>query len=531
MDYLDGRTLKLIFKGGSQYLSNRKDEVNRLNVFPVPDGDTGSNMAYTLEYAVKEMEKSSDNINDILNNLSRGALLGAKGNSGVILSQIIRGFAKSLLNHKKITTKDFADALNSGSSVAYKAVMKPTEGTILTVLKDCAIEAIRLSKIKDFEEFMEGIVNAASKSVMRTPNLLPVLKQAGVVDSGGKGFLFILTGMLEVIKGKEISKPTVSTEDFAKPCDTFDIKYGYCTEMLVKANSNFSEELKNEIERYGDSLIAFGDDDLIKVHIHTNDPGLVLQKGLKFGELVKVKIDNMKIQHENTIIEPQVKTNKKSDTPIKKYGILAVSHGEGIKKIFNDLGCDVVIDGGQTMNPSTEDILNGIEKINAENIIVFPNNKNIIMTCEQAMSMSKKNIFVIATESFNQAISAIININMDEDVDETIRKINETIENVKTIEITYSIRDSVIDERNIKKGDIIGFIDGKLSEVGNNYNEVAKQLIINNITDETSLITIFYGKDVDENDAKELQNAIEFDGDIAIQYGGQPLYYYIISIE
>lgn len=529
MDYIDGKTLKLIFRGGSQYLSNKRDEVNKLNVFPVPDGDTGSNMAYTLDYAVKEMEKASDNINDILNNLSRGALLGAKGNSGVILSQIIRGFAKSLLNHNVITTKDFADALKMGSSVAYKAVMKPTEGTILTVVKDCANEALKLSKIKDFETFMEGIVKAASKSVERTPNLLPMLKQAGVVDSGGKGFLFILIGMLETIKGHEISRQC-ETEDIPANCSEIcNINFKYCTEMLINASSQMSNKLKSEIESYGDSLIVVGDDGLIKVHIHTNNPGLVLQEGLKYGDLVKVKIDNMKIQHENVILGTN--DDSKQELPTKKYGFLVVSPGDGINKIFKELGCDVIIDGGQTMNPSTEDILNGIEKINAQNIIVFPNNKNVIMTCEQAMTMSDKNIYVIATESFNQAISAIINIDVNMSVEDVIKNINKTIDEVKTVEITYAIRDTIISGINIKKGDILGFVDGKFVANGRDYNEVALNIVSDNIFDDTSIITIFYGKDVSEDEAKKLQSSITFDGDIDIQYGGQPLYYYVISIE
>lgn len=526
MNYIDGKTLKLLFKGASLYLSSKKDEINKLNVFPVPDGDTGSNMAYTLEYALKEIDKTKDNINEILNGLSRGALLGAKGNSGVILSQIIRGFTKSLLNKKIITTKDFADALKNGSNVAYKAVMKPVEGTILTVTRECANEAIRLSKYKDFEKFMEELVAATEKSVNNTPNLLLILKQTGVVDSGGIGFLFILKGMLDVIKGKEIIDYGEIKKDISSYHKMENIKFKYCTEMLIKTNQNVSNELKMDIENYGDSLIVVQDDDLIKVHVHSNNPGLVLQKGLKYGELIKVKIDNMKIQHENTIVT----TNE----PEKKIGILAVAQGDGIKDIFMKLGCNV-IDGGQTMNPSTEDILKGIDKINAKNIIIFPNNNNVIMTCQQAKNLiSKKNVYVIETKSFNQAISAIININNDELIEKIIENINDTISKVKTIEITYSIRDTKIDEREIKKGDIISFIDGKLIGIGYDYNTVALNMISEVINDDTSLITIFYGKDIDKNkanDLKTLLNNIKFDGDIDIQYGGQPLYYYIISVE
>jgi len=527
LDRLDVNTLKRMFKAGSQYLTNKSDEVNKLNVFPVPDGDTGSNMAHTLDFAVKEMEKASDNMNEVLNNLSRGALLGAKGNSGVILSQIIRGFAKNLLNHDEITTKDFAEALNAGSAIAHKAVMKPMEGTILTVVRDCANEALKLTSINDFETFMEKIVKAASESVKRTPDLLPVLKQANVVDSGGQGFLFMLIGMLQAIKGHEIVVQHVVEDIHKKESNFADIKFTYCTEMLIDAKSKNPSKLKAEIESFGDSIIVVGDENLIKVHIHTNSPGLVLQKGLEYGELVKVKIDNMKLQHENVIFE----SNKDRNTYTKKYGFMAVSPGEGISSLFKDLGCDIVIDGGQTMNPSALDILNGLKEINAENIIVFPNNKNVVMTCEQAKSLSDKNVHVINTYSFNQAISAMINFDVNASVDDAIKNINDTIDKVTTVEITYSIRDTVLDGVEIKTGEILGFVNGQFVDKGTDYNEVARQIVSNAISDDTSIITIYYGKEVKEEDAKKLLNTIVFDGDVDLQYGGQPLYYYVISIE
>lgn len=503
---------------------NKKEEVDRLNVFPVPDGDTGSNMAYTLEFAAKEVEKASDNLNDILNNLSKGALLGARGNSGVILSQIFRGFSKQLMNIEKISTLDFAGALKSGSSTAYKAVMKPIEGTILTVARESADEALKISKdTSEFEKFLERVIDAAKKSLSKTPELLPVLKQAGVVDSGGMGYLYILTGMLEAIRGKYIETSVSYSKETDLVQNSNEIKFGYCTEILIKAKSFMGKHLKEMLLNYGDSLIVVADDDLIKVHIHTNNPGSVLEEGLKFGELIKIKIDNMKIQHQNTI-------ELKKSQP-KKYGILAVTNGEGIKKLFIDLGCDVVIEGGQTMNPSTNDIINGINQINAENIIIFPNNKNIIMTCEQAMNLSDKNIYVVPTKSFNEAISAIINIDINQGVDDVIKRINKSIESVKTIEITYSIKDTKIDGIDIKEGDILGFIDGKLAEVGDDYNKIAQSLISKIIDDKISIVTIYYGNDVAEKEANEVANGIPFDGDIEIQYGGQPLYYYVISVE
>lgn len=524
MKCIDGNALKNIIKVCSIYFMNKKEEVDRLNVFPVPDGDTGSNMAYTLEFAAKEVEKASDKLNDVLNNLSKGALLGARGNSGVILSQIFRGFSKQLINLEKISTSDFAKALKNGSNTAYKAVIKPIEGTILTVSRESADEALRVCKdITEFEEFFERVIESAERSLLKTPELLPILKQAGVVDSGGMGYLYILTGMLEAIKGNYIPAYVSNKKDTETVQKISEITFRYCTEILVKAKSFMSERLKEVLPKYGDSLIVVTDEDLIKVHIHTNNPGLVLEEGLKIGELIKIKIDNMKIQHQNTI---QLK-----ETPIKKYGILAVVNGEGIKKLFSDLGCDVIIDGGQTMNPSTNDIINGINHINAENIIIFPNNKNIIMTCEQAKNLSDKNIYVIPTKSFNEAISAIVNIDINKEVDDVIKGITKSIESVKTIDITYSIRDSKVNGIDIKAGDILGFVNGVLEEVGNDYNKIAQSLISKIINNETSIITIYYGKDISEKEANEVAKAISFDGDIEIHYGGQPLYYYVISLE
>ena len=523
LKFLDGKALKNIIETSSRYFTNKKDEVDKLNVFPVPDGDTGSNMAYTLNYAAKEVGKASDKISDILNSLSKGALMGAKGNSGVILSQIFRGFSKSLINKEKIYTKDFAKALQSGSETAYKAVMKPVEGTILTVARESSEVAVKISEsISDFENFLIKVIEAAEQSLLKTPELLPVLKEAGVVDSGGMGYLYILKGMLKAIQGKIVESKALFEETGAVIHNLKDIKYNYCTEILIKAKKYAVDILKDKFSKYGDSLVVVADDDLIKVHVHTNNPGLVLEEGLKIGELIKIKIDNMKIQHES-IIEQTV--------PQKKYGILAVTNGEGIKNIFMDLGCDVVIEGGQTMNPSTNDIIEGINKINAENIIVFPNNKNVILACEQAKKLSEKNIYVIPTRSFDEAISAIINIDITQPVDELINNINETIKSVKTIEITYSIRDTKIDDKEIKKGDILGFVDEKFEESGKDYNEVAKKLIENVIDKNSSIITIYYGKDVEKSKALQLKNELNFDGDIEIQAGGQPLYYYVISVE
>ncbi len=523
--YIDGKTLKNMIITSSYYLLNNKGDVDKLNVFPVPDGDTGSNMAYTLQYAAKEIEKSADTIKEVLDGLSKGTLMGAKGNSGVILSQIFRGFSRYLKNVKKITPCDFAEGLKIGADTAYKAVMKPVEGTILTVCRESAEEAVKICKqVESFEEFLEKIIKAAEKSLENTPNLLPVLKEAGVVDSGGMGFVYILKGMLEGLKGNKIEIVESFEGIETKQRLLEDLRFLYCTELLIKAKKIFAEPiLKERFSKYGDSLVVVSDEDILKIHVHTNKPGLVLEEGLKIGELVKVKIDNMKIQHESLISH--------ENEPTKKYGILVVANGEGVKKLFSDLGCDVIINGGQTMNPSTSDILEGIRKINAENILVFPNNKNIIMSCEQAKALTDKRVEIIPTNNFNEAISAIINIDSQKSLEENITKIKEVLNSVKTIEVTYSIRDTQINGFEIKKGDILGFINEELMAVGSDCNQVAKELISKALDNDSSLVTIYYGEQVSQQKAEELKNSLSIDADVEVYFGGQPLYYYVISIE
>jgi hypothetical protein len=525
LKYLDGKTLKNMMIASSNYLFNNKVEVDKLNVFPVPDGDTGSNMAYTMQYAAKELEKSQDTIKDVLDAISKGTLMGAKGNSGVILSQIFRGFSKRLRDTKKITPCDFAEGLKAGVEVAYKAVMRPVEGTILTVCRETAEEAEKICKqVENFEEFFPKIIEAAEKSLENTPNLLPVLKEAGVVDSGGMGFVYVLKGMFEGFKGNKIEPTEVLEGIVTNKQVVEDLRFLYCTEILVKTKKSYAEAiLKEKFGRFGDSLVLVSEEDILKVHVHTNNPGLVLEEGLKIGELIKVKIDNMKIQHESLVSEER--------KPEKKYGVLVVANGEGVKNLFSELGCDVIINGGQTMNPSTNYILEGIKKINAENILVFPNNKNIIMACEQAKALSNKKVEIIPTNNFNEAITAIVNIDTEKSLEENVTRIKEILSNIKTIEVTYSIRDTQINGFEIKKGDVLGFINDSLESVGKDYNKVAQELIYKALDEDSSLVSIYYGEEITKEKAEELKNSLSVEADVEIYFGGQPLYYYVISIE
>jgi hypothetical protein len=525
LKYLDGKTLKNMMIASSNYLFNNKGEVDKLNVFPVPDGDTGSNMAYTMQYAAKELEKSQDTIREVLDAISKGTLMGAKGNSGVILSQIFRGFSKRLRDTKKITPCDFAEGLKAGVEVAYKAVMRPVEGTILTVCRETAEEAEKICKqVENFEEFFTKIIEAAEKSLQNTPNLLPVLKEAGVVDSGGMGFVYVLKGMFEGFKGNKIEPIEVLEGIVTNKQVVEDLRFLYCTEILVKTKKSYAEAiLKEKFGRFGDSLVLVSEEDILKVHVHTNNPGLVLEEGLKIGELIKVKIDNMKIQHESLVSEER--------KPEKKYGVLVVANGQGVKNLFSELGCDVIINGGQTMNPSTNDILEGIKKINAENILVFPNNKNIIMACEQAKALSNKKVEIIPTNNFNEAITAIVNIDTEKSLEENVARIKEILSNIKTIEVTYSIRDTQINGFEIKKGDVLGFINDSLESVGKDYNKVAQELIYKALDEDSSLVSIYYGEQIKKEKAEELKNSLSVDADVEIYFGGQPLYYYVISIE
>ena len=540
--HLDGQLLKKMFINGAYELENNKEAVNALNVFPVPDGDTGTNMSATILSAVSELEKLQDvNIKNVCDAISMGSLMGARGNSGVILSQLMRGFAKYLKTKEVITVKDFAQALKEGVATAYKAVMKPTEGTILTVARETADKAIEIAKREDdFKIFLQKIFEFSNVSLNKTPELLPVLKQAGVVDAGGKGLTLLYLGFYKFFAGEIVEK--LSKEDKKEQVkydsiDTVDIKFTYCTEFFIRTKNADPEVFKEKILSYGDSVVVVGTDELIKVHIHTNNPGLVLEEALKLGELIKIKIDNMKEQHRSITsdtLQEEIKFENKVDDVEKEYGFISIAYGEGFKQIFEELGVDVVIEGGQTMNPSTQDIFEAVKNINARNIFIFPNNKNIILAAEQVKSLTDKNVIVIPTRSIPQGITAMINFNPEASVEDNKEIMIETLEKVKTGQVTFAVRTTVIDNVEVKEGDFIGLYNGKLINSGENINEVTFRLIDSMIDDQSEFVSIFYGSEISEEDAMIIQNYVKerySHVEVNIYYRGQPIYYYIISVE
>ena len=540
IQYIEGKMLRDMFVSGANNLQNHKDLVDKLNVFPVPDGDTGTNMSLTISYAIKELSKvENDNITNIGKSLSKGSLMGARGNSGVILSQIIRGFAKSIEGKDKINTEDLANALKNGSDTAYKAVIKPIEGTILTVVRESGEYAIKASKKeKDLLKFLEMVIAEANKSLDRTPELLKNLKEAGVVDSGGKGLVLIYEGMYKALKGNMVKAKDLSTSNTREvkhagtSINTEDIKFCYCTEFILESNSISDTEIRDMMLKYGDSLAVVGDEGVIKVHIHTNDPGLVLQDALKYGQLITIKIENMKLQHENTLIDNNDEIEKSSEE--KEYGFIATSMGEGLAKIFKDFGVDYIIEGGQTMNPSTEDFMKAIDNINAKNIFIFPNNSNIIMAANQAKELSEKNIIVIPTKNTPQGFTALVNFNADASVEENEKYLMESLTMVKSGQVTFAVRDTVMNDVEVKEGNIIGIAEGKLMDAGEGVDEITKSLVEKLVDEDSAIVTLFYGEDVTEEEANNLRDELEEkfeDLDIELYYGGQPLYYYLISVE
>lgn len=542
---VDGQLLKEMLLSGAYELENNKEAVNALNVFPVPDGDTGTNMSATMMSAVAEIQNTREiTVQSIADAAAMGSLMGARGNSGVILSQLLRGISKHLKNKKNINTKDFALAIKEGVNTAYRAVMKPTEGTILTVARESADKAVEISKtVDDFLTFMEKICKHAELTLNRTPEMLPVLKQAGVVDAGGRGLVLIYLGMLKRLQGNaampEANKNLEAKEHYGAHLQLNpeeDIKFGYCTEFIIKTKNADPDEFKNKIMHYGDSMVVVGTESLIKVHIHTNEPGTVLNEAMKLGELSKIKIDNMREQHRHILEDSdhEVKEEIESHQEEKEYGIVTVAMGDGIMGIFKDLGVDSVIEGGQTMNPSTQDILDAINSINAKNIFVLPNNKNIIMAAEQARDISSKNVIVIPTRSIPQGITAVITFNPDITPSENELEMNAAIAGVKTGQVTYAVRNTTFNDVDIKEGNILGILDGKLIKAGENIQNVTLELIDSMITEESELISLFYGKDISKEEAEKVQSFIEEkypNCDISLNYGGQPLYYYIISVE
>ena len=536
IELIQGLHLKNMIISGANNLENNKNLVNSLNVFPVPDGDTGTNMSLTMNSAVREINKSKDlGVNLIADLAANGSLMGARGNSGVILSQIFRGFAKALKNVEEIDTSALADALMEGSNTAYKAVMKPTEGTILTVIRESAEFGIKIAKnSSDATDFLGKVIDKANETLSRTPDMLPILKQAGVVDAGGKGLIFILKGMHQYLVSETVIQLSEEIEEeqeeAAKPLYD-DIAFGYCTEFFIKGNEMDPEEFKKKIMEIGDSIVVVGDEKLIKVHVHTNNPGVIIEKALQLGYLSKIKIDNMREQHEELLLSEEDKLVNREN---KLYGVVAVAMGSGISRIFKDLGADEIIEGGQTMNPSTEDILRSVDKIKGENIIIFPNNSNIVLAANQAKSLSDKNIIVAPTKSIPQGISALMALDQDKSPSENEKKISKAIGDVKTGLITYAVRNSNFDGVDIEEGNFLGILEGKIDAVGEEISEVIDKVIDDMVDEDSSLITLYYGSDIEQEDASKLENDMRDrypDCDVELHYGGQPLYYYILSVE
>lgn len=549
MEYItiDGKCFYNMVINGNNKLEEEKEYVNSLNVFPVPDGDTGTNMSMTFKSAVTEIQgMEEETIGKISKSLAKGALMGARGNSGVILSQIFRGIAKGLEDKAEVGVEEFANSIIEGSKSAYKAVMRPTEGTILTIIK-AAGDAAAKSKAKNITELMNDVCIQSKITLDKTPEMLPVLKQAKVVDAGGAGLLIILKGMYEVLE-KGLKSLTVNKGEMkaanisaAKTLGQQDIKFGYCTEFFIMADNVNIEQFRKDLEPHGDSMIVVGGEGLVKVHIHTNDPGFILSKAIKLGSLSKIKIDNMREQHRHILedeypIDQEESANDSSEETMekKKYAFVSVALGEGITNIFKDLGVDFVIEGGQTMNPSTEDILNAIKKINAENVFVLPNNKNIIMAATQAAELADKNVYIIPTKSIPEGITAITSFNTEIEAEENVKNMKEAIENVTTGSVTYAVRDTEVDGKAIKEGNILGLREGKIEEIGSDMFTVCSNLIADMVTEDSELITIFYGKDCNEEEvnkfAKKLEEKYE-DLDIQCYNGEQPLYYFIFSVE
>ena len=537
---IDGKKFRDMFVSGANNLQNNKDLVDKLNVFPVPDGDTGTNMSLTISYAIKELSKvENDDITNVGKALSKGSLMGARGNSGVILSQIIRGIAKSVEGKETLNVVDLANALKNGSDTAYKAVIKPIEGTILTVVRESGEYALQIAKEDmDMIEFLELVVAKANESLNKTPELLKALKEAGVVDSGGKGLVLIYEGMLSSLKGNDIesveggasSNVEVNVE---QNISTEDIKFQYCTEFILESNKVDDLTIRERFMKYGDSLAVVGDEGVIKVHVHTNDPGLAIQEALSYGQLLTIKIENMKLQHENKVLNETAQT-KEVPVEEKEYGFIATSMGEGLAQIFKDFGVDYIIEGGQTMNPSTEDFMKAIESLNAKNIIILPNNSNIIMAANQAKELSDKNIVVIPTKNVSQAFATLVTFDADSSIEENEASMMEALSSVKSGQVTYAVRDTVINDVEVKEGNIIGIAEGKLLSAGDKVDEITTDLVEKLVDEDSAIITLFYGEDTSKEDAEALRDALEEkfeDIDVELHYGGQPLYYYLISVE
>jgi len=542
---INGHDFYNMVVNGSNRLLEQSDYVNALNVFPVPDGDTGTNMSMTFKAAVKEIENlNSKSIGETSKKLAKGALMGARGNSGVILSQILRGISKGLEGKEEVTPQELAIAFQEGSNAAYKAVMRPTEGTILSVIRAVA-EGATGTKSDDVVEFLNSVVLDAKTMLDKTPELLPALKKAKVVDSGGMGLYIILKGMHEALRDNikaEIKDIKVAETGgaSAQGLEDIDIKFGYCTEFIVLGDAAKANAFQEDIEKLGDSCIVVGYEDVIKVHIHTNDPGTVLAKAVQIGELSKIKIDNMREEHRELLgigaydnVET-AQTEEVEEEEEKEFAFVSVAMGNGITNIFKDLGVDYVIEGGQTMNPSTQDIVECVSKLNAKHIFILPNNKNIIMAANQAAEISEKDVRVIPTTTIPQGITAVTMFSHDADVDSNEASLKEAIEMVKTGSVTYAVRDTEIDGIEIKEGNMLGLVEGKIKKVGEDYCTVAEEVLDTMVDEDSELITIFYGKDVEEDKLNEFIKKLEDkyeDADVQCYSGEQPLYYFLMAVE
>lgn len=576
---MDALLVKKCFLAGAAAIQAKREYINELNVFPVPDGDTGTNMSMTIMSAADEVESlENPNMEDICRAISRGSLRGARGNSGVILSQLLRGFTKVVKKADTIDVQMLNQAFAKAVDSAYKAVMKPKEGTILTVARAGAEKAEKLAKESgdsDIVRFAEQVIGEMRTVLDRTPEMLPVLKEAGVVDSGGEGLVTILEGMKDALLGKQIDYKSSAAPGMnnraAETIRTEEIRFGYCTEFIIKLGKKFTSEDESDIKKYlegiGDSIVCVADEDIVKIHVHTNDPGLAIQKGLSYGELSRMKIDNMREEHNERVIQfsqqaqgaaqtdpPQQEDapdagdaahgadssggpgeDGRSGQPRKEVGFISVSSGDGLSKIFTELGVDVVIEGGQTMNPSTDDILGAVAKVNADTIYVLPNNSNIILAANQAKELTEdKNIIVIPTKSIPHGIAAMINYIDGNSTEENEEVMNEAVGQVKCGQVTYAVRDTSIDGKEIKQGDIMGLSDKTIEAVGSDIKETTVQLVEQLMDETTELITLYYGKETTEEEAMETAEAISgrnHEIEVEVEYGGQPIYYYFLSLE
>ena len=555
---INAATLAKMFLAGAKNLESKKEWINELNVFPVPDGDTGTNMTMTIMSAAKEVSALEQvDMKTLAKAISSGSLRGARGNSGVILSQLLRGFTKAIKEVDEVDVDILCEALQRAVETAYKAVMKPKEGTILTVAKGAADKALELvDTTDDIVYFIDEIIKEADFVLSKTPDMLPVLKQAGVVDSGGQGLVVVMQGAYDCLMGKEVDytiTPDQTSGQVTKitPETEAEIKFGYCTEFIIVLNQPLTEaqeqEYKGYLESIGDSIVVVADDEIVKTHVHTNDPGLAIQKALTHGSLSKIKIDNMREEHQERLIKDAEKAAAQQATeeapkeapvstePEKEMGFVAVSIGEGLNEIFKELGVDYMIEGGQTMNPSTEDVLDAIAKVSAKTVFVLPNNKNIILAANQAASLCEdKEVIVLPTKTIPQGITALINFIPEQSAQENEARMNEEIANVKTGQVTYAVRDTVIDDKEIHEGDYMGIGDAGILAVNTDIQAVFLDMIAAMVDEDSAIVSIYYGADITEADAEALSSAVEekfSDLEVELQMGGQPVYYYIASVE